>query len=315
MSDVSAGAAPVSAAPSVTAPVEGAPVDASALVDGAIDAIAEPAKVEPPKVSASQKKKYNLKIDGKDETMEFDPSNEDEIRKHLQLSKVSHKRMQEFADIRKNVQELLDTLRSDPMKVIGDPRLNIPEETRKKMAQSIIDNELAELQKTPEQKEKEKTQREFERLKKELEDTKKAQEEADMARLTQQHATELDNDISAAIEKSGLPKNARTVRYMAEALMFALNNNLDLSANDLVPYIKKQTLSEFKEMIGALPDDEFESWVGKDRLSNIRKKSVAKAKALVAGPNDIKPTGADAKKEADQPKKIHMKDFMRNLGR
>lgn len=96
--------------------------------------------------------------------------------------------------------------------------------------------------------------------------------------------------------------------------MFATKNDLPLSAKDLIPYVKKEALSEFKQMVGSLPDEEFENWVGKDRLSNIRKKNIAKSKVPVAAPGNIKETGNKAP-ETKEEQKISMKTFFKNLGR
>lgn len=301
-------AAPVAAAPIASITETSAPVDASAPIETPI--VPAPEKKAP----ASTKKKYELQIDGKKESLELDLGNDEEVKKHLQMSKAGSKRMQEFAEMKRGVQELVTLLQTDPLKVLADPRLQISDEIRKKLAESIMNDELADMAKTPEQREKEKLQKDYERLKSEMETEKKARADAEFSRLQEQHAVQLDTDITSAIESSGLPKNARTVRYMAEALMFCLQNNIDLSPKDIVPYVKKQTLSEFKEMISSLPDEDFENWLGKDQISRIRKRSIQRSKAPT-DPSNIKPTGADVKKEATAKEKVPMKDFIKSLGK
>jgi hypothetical protein len=318
MSDISAGAAASAPAPSSTPSEAGAPegaefdaFDAGAEGEIEAEALPEPVTKSPP---PSSKKKFQLKVDGRDEDFELDLANEEEIRKHLQFSKAAQKRMQESAEMRKGVNELLEALRTDPIKVLTDPRLQIPEDVRRQLAESIISEEMEELTKSPEQKEKEKLQREYERLKAEVETEKKARSDAEFARLQEQQAVQLDKEMSEAIESSGLPKNARTVRYMAEALMFCLQNDLDLSAKDLVPYVKKQTLGEFKEMISSLSDDDFEDWLGKDQISRLRKRNIQRAKAGTTAAA-IKPTGANTPKSDTKQEKISFKDFMKGLGK
>lgn len=321
MSDVVSGGAPVSA------PVGEAPVDSQ--VEGqeggqegnpAADAKAAAAKKapEPKKETQNQRKKrLELTVDGKKEFMDLDLDNDEELKRHLQLSKASQKRMQQFAEYEKGVKGLFETLQKDPLKVITDPRLKIPEETRRKMAEAIINNELQEMQKSPEQKEKERLQREYEDLKKQHEEEKKARESAEFSRLQEQAAVQLDTDISKAIEDAKLPKTSRTVKYFAEALMFCLENNIDMNAKDVAPIIQKQILSDFREIIGSLPDDEFEDWLGKDQISRVRKRSLARIKQVATpNANDVKPTGNDikAKKEENKPK-VNAKDFFKSLGK
>lgn len=308
------------AAPAAPAAVD-SPVDSADEIQALEAAEAEGA----PKAEAvakdkakieSQKRKFKLKVDGQEFEEELDLSNEEEIKKHLQMSKASQKRMQQFAEYEKGVKGLLETLRTDPLKVLADPRLNIPEAVRQKMAEAIINNEIEELAKTPEQKEKERIQKEYEQLKKQYEEEKKAKEDEKFELMKAQAAQNLDLEISKAIETTGLPKTARTVRYMAEALSFCLENKINISPEDLAPFIKKQTLQEFKEMVSSLPDEEFEDWLGKDQIGRIRKRTLQKLKSSAPNPNQVKATGkSEAKKAEDAQKKIPLKDFMKSLGR
>jgi hypothetical protein len=267
---------------------------------------------------ASTKKRYNIKVDGREEEVEFDPYNEEEVKKNLQMSRASQKRMQQFAEYEKGVRGLFEQLQNDPLKVISDPRLKIPEATRQKMAQAIINNEIEEMQKSPEQREKERLQREYESLKKQHEEEKKAREASEFSRLQEQAAVQLDTDISAAIESAKLPKTARTVKYMAEALMLCLQNGLDLNARDVLPYVQDQILGDFREIIGSLPDEEFEEWLGKDQISRIRKRTLQRIKQVATASTNVKSTGNDSQREADakkNEKKIPMKDFFKTLGK
>ncbi len=322
MSDAVNTPAPI-AAPDAPRDVYGAiepSVDTDALeanVDASVapsDASGAKPKVSPPeKLMAAAKKQYKLKIDNQEENFEFDPSNDEEVKKHLQLSKVAQKRMQEKAEMQKGVNELLDTLRTNPLKVIMDPRLNISEAERHKLAESLMNEQIQEMAKTPEQKAIEKDRKELERLQKELKEERDSREQAETARMQEQAAIQYDTEISSAIESSGMPKNARTVRYFAEALKFCVQNDLNLSAKDLVPYVKKQALSEFREVMTGLSDDDFENWLGKDGISRLRKRNLAKAKAPT-NPSDIKSTGNETvAKSGKDEKKINYKDFFKNF--
>lgn len=273
------------------------------------------AKAAPKKeaAKASAKKKYQLKVDGREEELELDLDNEEEIKKHLQLSKAAQKRMQEMAEYKKNVAAFFDTLKNDPLKVLTDPNLGLD---MKRIAEMVVNNEVEELKKSPEQREKEKLQRELEAIKKQHEDEKKARAEAEFARIQEQEAVRLDNEITSALDTSGLPKSAYTVKKMAEYMMLALQNNIDLSAKDVVPLLKKQTLAEVREMIGLLPEDMLEDFIGKENISRVRKRSLAKLKETPKTVNDVKPAGNDVKKVEEKAKpKIEMKDWLKSVGK
>lgn len=276
-------------------------------LEAAEETLADPkASKTEKKAAEKQIKKYSLKVDNQMEDMELDLSNEEEVKKHLQLSKVAQKRMQETAEYKKNMQKFFDVLKSDPLSILSDPNLGIDV---KAMAEVIMNNEIENLKKSPEQREKEQLQKELEELRGKQKKEEETRKEAERTRMTEQAAQQLDTDISSALETSGLPKSPRTVKYMAEAMLLALDNNIDLSAKDIVPLIKKQTLSEFRELIGAMPEDALEDFIGKDTINKMRKRAVAKVKAPIDTPQ-VKSTGQKGAPVVEE-KKIAFKDFFK----
>ena len=306
---------PSPAAPAAAQAAQTANVASQATAVGGTTPASANAAPKAPAAPVSSKKKYNLKIDGREEAIEFDPANEEEVKKHLQMSRVAQKRMQQFSEYENNVKGLFELLKNDPIKVLSDPRLGIDDATRKKMAEMIINNEIEELQKTPEQREKERMTREYETLKRQHEEEKAARAQAEQARLQTQYAQQLDVEISDAIEKSGLPKTSRTVKYFAEALMFCVQNNIDLSPKDLAPLIKRQTLGDFREIIGSLPDDSLEDFIGKDTASRLRKRSIAKIKQVAGNAQQVRDTGAASRPAAEPAAKVSAKSFFSSLGK
>jgi len=258
------------------------------------------------------KKKYNLKVDGKEEAFELDLDNEQELIKHLQMSKVSQKRMQEKAEYEKNVRNFFEALKADPLRVLSDPNL-LGNEKLKQMANLLVNQEVEELTKSPEQKQREALQKELETMKKQAELEKKQRDEADMKRMTDQARVTFDKDISDAIETSGLPKTAYTVQKLAEVMMLAWKNGKKISAADAVPVMKKQTLGDFRDVLGALGDDALEEWMGQDNIKRIRKRTLARLKSQVASPNEVKPTG-NTKTDKKQDK-MSAKAFFKMLGK
>lgn len=255
---------------------------------------AEPAKVEPPK---SAKKTYKLKIDKSEENYDFDPSNDEEVVKHLQMSRAASKRMAEAAELRKVAMDFIGELKKNPRKVLSDPNIGIDV---KKFAQEILNEEMKELEKSPEQREKEKLQKEVEDYKQQAKDRDEAFKKSEFERMQNETERNLEAGISAALDVGGIPKTPRTVARMAEMMMIALQHNIDLSPQDIVPLIKNNTMSEFKEIITALSDDQLEDFLGKEVLGRLRKKNVAKAKAAQTA-NQVKSIGQSKTKEEAKP--------------
>lgn len=260
---------------------------------------------------AKNLKKYNLKVDGKESEEEVDLNDDEGMTKRLQLAKASQKRMQEATELRKAAEEFIDMLKTNPRKVLTDPNIGID---LKKLAMEIINEEAENAAKSPEQQEKEKLQKELEELKSKYEKDEKDRKDREFSRLQAEHEEKIQSDIESALKTNELPKTPYTVRKMAEMMMLALQNDIDLSPKDLVPLLRKQMSSDFKEFIGASSDDILEEIIGKERISGLRKKNVAKVKnqQVAQTANSVKSTGkAEVKADKKDSKKIEMKDFLR----
>lgn len=305
MSDVDTG---------MSAPQADAPLEVDSQVEGSQDGSAPEEKVAQkaaPKQEApkSSRKKYNLTVDGRNEDFELDLGNDDEVKKYLQKARAADKRFAESAEIRKAALSFIDELKKNPRKVLSDPNIGIDV---KKFAEQVMNEQLAELEKSPEQKEREKLQRELEEIRQQRETEKKSWEQKEFQRMQVEHERQLETDISAALDIGGLPKTPRTVKAMAEMMMIALQNNIDISARDIVPVVKNMTLKEFKEVVNSLGDDQLEDFLGREVIGRLRKRNVAKAKAVETA-SSIKSTGQSATKKAPEqtPKRMSIRDFLK----
>jgi hypothetical protein len=270
------------------------------------DPAATAVKAETEKQLKAEIKKWKLKIDGKEEELD-----EESLVKHAQMGKAAQKRMQEAAELRKNVEAFLTVLKADPLKVLSDPSLGIDPEARKRMAEAIINNEIEEMQKSPEQREKEKLQRELEELKNKHKQDEESRKAREFQRLQDEASKQLDRDMTQALETSGLPKSPYTVKKLAEVMMIALQNNVEISAADAIPLIRKQMQAEIKEMFASTPEDLIEEFIGKDNISRLRKRNLQRMKQSADSPSAVKSTGSEVKKNTEAPKKIAMKDFLK----
>ena len=269
----------------------------------------EPSKSEI-KAIEKQLKKYKVKVDGKEYEEELDLNDEAAVGKHIQMSKAAQRKMQEASDMRKAAEEFINLLRTDPEKVLRDPNINVD---LKKLAQDVINREIEDASKSPEQLEKEKLQRELTDIKAKIEEDEKKRQSSELQRLQAEQQQKIEINIESALKTSDLPKTPYTVRKMAEMMLVALQNNVDLSPADLVPLIRKQMQNDIKELFGASSDDVLEELVGKDRISKLRKKKVAELQKQVAQgattSNSVKTSGAKPAAPVEKVK-IKMKDWL-----
>lgn len=248
----------------------------------AADVLANPNATPVQKAQAVKKlKSLKIKVDGQeyDEALPFEiddtKENRDYMTRQLQMSKVANKRMGEKAQLENELRGFFDQLKKNPRKVLADPSIGID---LKKIAAEMIEEEIANSQKSPQQLQLEQLQAE---LTEQRETNKKAQEEAqkrEFERIQQVEYERYDNLMTAAIEKSDLPKSPYVVKKMADYMLMGLQEGLDISPEDVLPLVREEILEDIRQMSQAMPLETIEKLFGGDILTKIRKKNVAKAK-------------------------------------
>jgi len=297
--------------PTIETPVvennEATPAPAS--VEAAEEVVADPTATKEEKKEAQKLlKKFKLKVDGVEEDFELDLNNEEELKKHLQLSKASQKRMAETAQMRKAAEQLIELLRTDPKRVLSDKNIGIDV---KEFAKKILEEEAAEDAKTPEQKEIERLRKELEEATKTKEDEAKKREADELAKLQKDAETQVESDIQSALEASNLPKTPYTVKKLAELMYLAYENDIAITAKDAIPLLRDQMQKDIKQMFEASSDDVLEEMLGAEIPARLQKRRVAKSKKAVETAAEIKPTGNETEEKAkkEPEKKLTVRDF------
>jgi hypothetical protein len=266
---------------------------------------------------------YVLKVNGKEVREKINIRDKERITKALQMEKAAQSAFQERAitskqlqEIQSDVQEFLQQFTENPLSIVMNPEFNLSKEQKRQLAEAILREDLEDSQKTPEQKEYEETKRRYEELLAEK-DALEAQRRSDeQARLEQEAAVELENEIVQAIEVGSLPRSQYISKKLADLAYIAYSNGIDLSMQDLIPFVKQQYKRDIAEMLGILDDEEVEMLVSKDRIRAIRNKQIQSVKpkdGVLKTPLKTQDTGASNKKQ-EAPAKISAKDFFKNLG-
>src|SRR5690606_1378668 len=125
-------------------------------------------------------KRYELQVNGRKKAIELDLDNEDEVKRYLSKAMAADEKFQEAAMTRKQAEQLVTLLRENPLAVLKHPELGLDV---KALATQILNQELDEMQKSPEQKKLEEMERQLkdrEELLKKIEEEKR---QAEMSRL------------------------------------------------------------------------------------------------------------------------------------
>lgn len=260
-------------------------------------------------------RKYKVKLNG--EEVEVD---EDELIRNYQLRKVSDQKHQEGVRARKQAESFLKMLKSDPSKVLSDPRIGIDV---KKFAEDIIYKNLQQEMMTPQQRElaeyKEKVQR-YESEQKRIAD-EAANKEA--TTLHEQQRDTYVNDISDALSNAGLPKNDYTVQRIVGEMTKAIKAGFsNVKASDVVDLVHAQFVKDTKALYGSSSEEtlmkllgdevagkirnyDVESYRQKNAIpksTNVKGKKSGKprtAKGPAKGPRELSPSQLRAKIEAE----------------
>lgn len=268
----------------------------------------EAAKVQEEQRKALGKKRVPLKVNGRDMEYEVDLDNDAELAKYLQKAMAADEKFQEAASIRKQMQAFVEALKSNPLAILSHPELGI---NVKELAEMVINQELEDLQKTPEQKRLEQLEKELRDREDRLKAVEEAKREAELARLEEQAFQELDRDIDEALKTTNLPKSAYVMKRIADALINA--NELgytDATVKDIMPFVEQSMEQELQEMFGRMPEEVIERLMGQN-LDRVRKAKIAKAKKVAP---TVKETAEAAKakpKQEETKQKIKFKDYFK----
>lgn len=263
-------------------------------------------------IKAANKKKLKLKIDGKEEDYELDLDNEDELRKHLQLSRAAQKRMSEMAEMKKDVTDLITRLNKNPLEFLADADnglgLNVED-----LVKDYVQKRLADAEKSPEQLKAEANERKLQQIMAEREAEKAEMEKQRYETALQNDIIKYDNMITKTLENSEFKKpTPYVVKKISDYLILAVENGIDATTDDILPLVREEIQSEIRELIASAPEDVIDSMFGKEIFNRMRKKNVANAKQKPVHASNIRDTGENSSsKPVKESEKISYKQFFK----
>lgn len=286
-----------------TAPAQGAAQSAEAT-------LANPNATQAQKVAAVKKlNALKIKVDGQEyeERLPFEiddtKENRDWMQKQLQMSKVAQKRMGEKAVLENEVREFFNQLKANPRKILADPNYGVD---LKNLAKQILEEEISNASKSPEQLEKEKLQTELEELKDQRKKEKEESEQREYERQLETNYEKYDAQMTKVFESSDLPKSPYVIKKMTELMKIGVAQGLDISPADIMPMVREEILEDIRQMAQSMPLETIEKLFGGDILSKLRKKNISKAKAAAqvkAKAGDVGMTPKQPEKKEESPKK------------
>lgn len=264
------------------------------------------AEVLEEQIRALGKKKIPLKVNGRDIEYEVDMDNDAELSKYFQKAMAADEKFQEAATIRKQMQQFVQALKTDPLSILQHPELGI---NVQELAEMVINQQLDQLSKSPEQKRMEQLERDLADREEKLKSVDQQRRDAEMSRLEEQAFQELDRDIDMALKETSLPKSGYVLKRIADTLINANEMGYtDVTVKDIMPFIEATMEKELQEMFGRMPEEVIERMMGTN-LDRVRKAKLAKAKKVAAPVRETAQASAPKPVTDSSKTKVKAKDF------
>lgn len=271
----------------------------------------ESQEAAPTPAEVKKYKQLKLKFNGK-ETVEDLPFEVDDAQlewmtKQRQKAMLADHKAQDYSQLEREIGAFIQELRTNPKKALANPAIGLD---IKEFAAQILQEEIEQSQKTPDQIRQEELQRELEELKAEREREKQEFSQKELERLTEREYERYDNLMSSAIESSDLPKSPYVVKKMTEYMMMGIENGIDVQPSDIIPILRDEIHRDIQEMFQVMPAEVIEQIIGKQNLDKLRKNRVKGAQVPVPVKSAFKDVGVKKEEPKKEEKRQTIKDFL-----
>jgi len=206
-------------------------------------------------------RKLKIKVDGVEEELL-----EEEVVKLAQLSKASQKRFNEAAKVKKEASELIALLKKDPRAVLEHPDIGIDSIA---WAEDILLKEMEKAKMSPEAKRAYDAEQKLKQLEKEKEEAAEQEKHRESLKLQAKHTKLYEEEIQKALEKSGIPKTTESVARMARYMEIALENEVELGAEQAATLVRQDYVGDIVLMLNQLDGESLLGLLGEDVATKI----------------------------------------------
>jgi hypothetical protein len=266
-----------------------------------------------------EKKRINslkLKYNGREieEKLPFDIDDNPEaieyMTRQLQLAKMSQSKAQESANLEREVVAFMQELKTNPRKALSNPMIGLD---IKQLAADILEEEIANSQKSPEQLKIEKYEARLKEIEDERQQEKDASERRSYEQTLERSYEKYENMMLGALESNpDLPSTPYIVDKMTKYMSIAVEEGYEPDMEIIANIVREEVNGDVKHLLNILPADKVEQLLGKDVLDKLRKNRLAGIKK--APPVTIKTLGKDVANKRPESKvsassKQTMRDF------
>ncbi|HEY0092083.1 MAG TPA: hypothetical protein VGB43_06300 [Flavobacterium sp.] len=256
--------------------VDSADLSASELQDLANDPnLSKAEKKEVKKMLKELEIKYNGKTEKVQLPFEIEEQHAEYMRRQLQMSKMGQSKAQEAANWERDTMAFLNDLKQNPRKVLSNPHLGVD---LKKIAAEIIEEEIANAQKSPEEIEREEYKKKLKEYEEKEEKRNKEIEEMKRQKIIDDAYAQYDMSMTQAMEKYDIPKSPLALWEMAHLMSLEIKRGFEPDMDAIAQLVEEKMNSGYGEHVKKLSPDKLKKILGEEIFENERKARVAKVK-------------------------------------
>lgn len=258
---------------------------------------------------ASMIREFELKVNGKTINKKIDLSDEEAVKRELQKAYAGQQAMQKSAELEKIYAQEIERLKSDPFSVLEELGLDADE-----LAELRIQQRIEEMKKSPEELAREQMQRELEEARQKLREQEDRAKEAEFAKLQEEAARALDDEISTALDAhTTLAASPYIVKKVADTMMWAMDNGFeDVTASDVLDTVEAEVKKEISSMMSQLPEEVMEAYLGQKNIDRLRQKRIKAVKETKNVSNLKKESAKPVEKKEEPAKKVNIDHWLRS---
>lgn len=249
---------------------------------------------EEQELTPSEKKKLSslkYKFNGKEYEeklpFEIDEDHAEYMRKQIQMAKLAQSKSQESANLEREVVSFLQELKTNPRKALANPMIGIDV---KQLAAEILEEEIENSKKSPEQREKEELQAKLKAIEEERQREKEEAQKREYEAVLERTYEKYDTMLSTALDKNpDLPQNPYILEKMTKYMSVMVDGGYEPDMDIITNMVRDELEKDVKHLLTVLPVEKVEAILGQDVLGKLRKNRLANSK---------KPTTIPTKKVA-----------------
>lgn len=279
----------------------------SSKVDTSTKLVTETGKVEAkPELKPWETMKHKIKVNDAEQELSYT-----ELLERAQKGMGADTRFQEAAAMRKQAEQALKLLKTDPTQAF-----KLLDVDPKSWAAKYLEEAAYEAMLSPEQKAQRDEKNSLMAQARELEALKKEKTDAATAKVREQIEQQLSQQVISALDTSGLPKTKEVVKRIAQKMItWREAGYKQVTPADVIADVKQEYQDDLKAMLGGAGEDQLEAFLGDEtvkKLINKRNKTIQdKNSPFKAAAKN--PTKKSSGKAAEVPKPMKGADWRRSL--